>query len=408
MKALNIKPIKNSEILTARLINERKKGNFDVHTTHINQTNTLLEKLVDDDIYNLTPDELQEIGEYIEKIKELVYLITSNDSVLFLFLAENISSFKKKYTRDQIAELVSKKNYNSKETYNLRIKAYAHLLEININTCHFVLNKFKSNEISLYNKIKLNNLIEAIWSGLAPEELKIMFGMSQKESGLLFNSLYVEKEDMFNKLGDKFKKWQTTFVETSASINEILNKRLNEALSAQTDNPNLDYTKIAKLYDLDDVNSAKLAAEVSVKILFYLKLYPTMKVDNLRASLEELVKKDHEWSKSQLDEIKRLGKTKAEYVKDLKEVLLDKTGESLNEVKSQTIAAICELNENSYRLINEMFVDGFAKDLTLSFEDITNIITLMRTTIKSECIQHIFKLDNETIKNFNKLFKSRI
>ena len=41
---------------------------------------------------------------------------------------------------------------------------------------------------------------------------------------------------------------------------------------------------------------------VNSMIFFYKKLYASMSLDNLKAQIEEMVKKDHEWTKEQLDE----------------------------------------------------------------------------------------------------------
>ena len=55
-----------------------------------------------------------------------------------------------------------------------------------------------------------------------------------------------------------------------------------------------------------------------------------------------------------------------------------------------------------------MFVMMEPQEVSLSFEDITNIIILMRTNIKTECIQYMYMLDDDTIQLIKKLFKIRI
>ena len=408
MKVLNIKNIKNAELLTARLLNERIKGNFDVHTKHTNQTNKILLKLQETDIHTLTKEDQEEIGEFINKVQELVNLIDSNDITHFTKILETDPILKKKYSKEEILNIISRENYNSRETYNLRMKAYSHALELNINTCHSIINQYKSNNIGSYNNIKLYNLIESIYNGLSPEEIRIIFGLSDKETSLLTKTLYKERDELFSSLGNKYSDWQNVFEKHSQKVLELLNKRLQGEITSTLDS-NLNYkSNGGKMFDMENVESAINAAEVSVRILFFLKLYPSMSLKTLKTQLEELVSKEHEWSKTQLQEIKALGKTKAQYVKEIKEILKDKTEESLLQMKSKTIAAICQLDDETADIVTNMFVMMEPQEVSLSFEDITNIIILMRTNIKTECIQYMYMLDDDTIQLIKKLFKIRI
>lgn len=408
MKALKINTIKQEEIRTTKIIQSRMKGNYDLNTITVNQTNNLLNKICNEDIYTLKEDELKEIGSYIAKIQHLLMLLETNDVKIFTKILENVTQFKKKYSKNDIVKFISKEKYNTKEVFNLRIKTYAYLLELNINTCHFIINKLTSKEFTKFDKLKLTNLIECIWSGLSPDEIKIIFNLSDLEYKLLLSSLYKEKELLFNELGDEYKEWHDCFISCSEAITKILNSRLQGIFDVNTNNTELDINKLTNLYNIKNKESSVLAAEASVKIMFYKKLYASMSLDNLKLQIEEMVKKDHKWTKEQLAEIKKHGKTKTEYIKELKNILSDETNNSLIDMKSQMIASICQLNKNSYNTINDIYINGNDKNLNISFENICNIISLMRSDIKTECIQYMFMLDNSTTECFNKLFKNRI
>lgn len=410
MKALKINHIKNAELLTARLLTEREKGLYDLHTSHINQTNSIVDKIMKQDIYSFTNEDMKELGEYINKVQTLLQLLDSKDVLVFTKVLETSDKYRKKYNKEKILEIISRQNYNTREIFNLRIKVYSYALELNINTCHYVINKYLSGETSTYNKIQFNNLIECIWSGLSPEEIKIMFQLSEGETHLLHERLYIEKNAMIQKLGENYGTWKNLYVSTSEEVGAVLNERLVGNFKKKTKKPATYYEN--NLFDITSVESAKtsakLAAELSVKTLFYLTLYPSMSVKTLKEQVEELVKKDHEWSKAQIAEIKRLGKTKKQYILDLKDILADESGEMLMVMKRNTLASICQLDEDYAEMIDDMYVCVNPSELQISFIDICNIITLMRTDIKTECIQYLFALDEETTKNVGKLFKARI
>lgn len=407
MGKFDTKKIKDSELLTARLLGERLKGNFDVHTKHTNQTIDSILKLNEVDIISLTNEDLETIGEYINKVQELIMLIETNDVSYFTKILEIVPEFRKKYNKDKVLNMVSKANYNTRETYNLRIKAYSKVLELNINTCHNIINKYKSDEISEYNNLKLHNLLKAIYSGLSPEEIRIIFDLSKKEVLLLQNSLYIDRNKLFEKLGEEYTEWQSVY-ETHSQ--EHMNK-LNEILRGErilTEETKLNYKEyLGKMFDIKDKQTAINAAELTVKFLFYLQLYPAMSLSALRAQLEEVTNKEHKWSKTQLAEIKALGKTKSQYVKEIKEILKDKTEDSLLQMKGRTIGAICCMDDDTVDTVTNMYVMLEPNDISISFEDITKIFTLMRTNIKTECIQYMYMLDDDTIQLFKQLFKAR-
>lgn len=412
---LNIKEIRNSEIHTDRIITARETGDIrriitdsksgDFSRWFINNNQIFdISVLKNKSVLEMTTKELSEMGEFISKAQELIALMSGKDKD-YALLKQIAEIPDKPFARPIRAALNSGDSGRIKSMENKIIEAYAFLLGLNVHTAHQVLTNYRKKCSTVFNRIKLFNFTTIVFSGMTPDEIQILFGLSDSEKTKLITLLYTELADVI-KTNQSFSEWRNVFAEKSSEILEILNERIAGNMNRSTPHPSQDYMMDTVAFDLYDTDTAMTWAEMSVKILFFTEIYKKLSVSYIRDMMQRVL--ESEPGPAEEAFVEEMFLSEDEFREEIRDNLQKNNMAFFSQIQDRLLSSICQINEKTSRFIKDYFIGGkeYVKGFTL--DEIAYICLFMRTDVETECIRHIFGLDTETTRYFIRLFKNRI
>lgn len=424
MLIISLKPINEATIKTDKVIKARLEGDLSVHTSHSDICYLDEVKKLDTNIItSYSYEDLAKLGEILSKVQNLIEFYQTRDDTIFCKYLRDKSFIKESLTSEDISNIVSGRHISSKQ---YRARVYAFLFELTEDDCLTIIKDYNNNNLkkkenpTTLSKIGINNLAELIFSGLNPDEIKILYNLSNEECERFKKTMYVEKEDFYKLIPFNYNEWYKNFVENAAEVNAAIQAKINGTSSnINFIFPDMDYLSAqdALVKETDMNLNGRMAAEITTKILLYKTLLNNISDNKIVETIKNIISKNHTWTDDELKLINESGQTKEEYIKTLKSAIRKGNEDEFKLLKSQIVAKICDINSNSVSFINDLFInniplekcEGYDESAAhKEFKEILYILGLMRTNVKTECIEHIAILDQETSSVIQKLYRSRI
>lgn len=401
---LSIKEIRQAEMAADDVISLRETGDFSKEFRKNNQIFDIV-VLKNKSVFKMTTEELSEMGEFISKAQELIALMSGKDRDLSI-LKRIVRDCDRPFARP-LRNALKDSDFNSrKDAENKKIEAYAFMLGLNVHTAHQVLTNYTKKCDTVFNRKKLVNFTDIVFAGMTPDEIQIMFGLSSEEKQMLVRFLYTEIEDAIKETPE-FTEWKNAFVERSAEMLDILNKRMAGNTEDHVCYAEQNYIMQVPPFGLSCPSAnGKDLAEISVKILFFTEMYKNFSVDYIKELMKKVVNSESGFAEQAI--IEELLLSEDEFMEEIRENLKKDNTAFFSQVQDRLLAPLCLIDEKTAMFIKKHFIgkEDYVKTFTL--KDLAYICLFMRTDIATECIRHIFGMDNEVTRSFTRLFKNRI